>query len=479
MIVHPKDIANEIKKYPFFALWQENLLLQVAMLMKTKQVPAGMYILKNGQVNNQLFFLRSGAVDVYFNGEVVSRLNRPGEVMGEMSVITQNEVTSNLLTTSEVSLFVLSIPDFQHIYPVEQREKVEFLFYKIFTAVLVERLLKANEKVRLFEILNRELSSAQSILGANTGNKKIFLIEADQKQLIITKMAVAGAGLSIEAVCDEKLGQELVNTSNFDLYICEEGYPVFLENLHKSKPDKPLLVFSSQGVRDNIQILENLGFVDYFISKDSIDRNVSIHNVLISLNKIFTKDIFKLEKYLSWGAQVKEIKITGSRQRHDARSEMLEDLKQKGIRSALLTQVNTVSEEMLMNAVYDAPTDEHGKVLFNHQDRTIPIELLPHQQSKLRYATDGVTLAISVSDPFGSLHKSVILKYLKSCYENQDNAMTENKGGAGKGLHQIVENSNLTIFNIKKKNQTEVISLFYLDPLRRAVRPTFHYFFID
>ena len=42
--------------------------------------------------------------------------------------------------------------------------------------MLVERLLKANEKVRLFEILNRELSSAQSILGANTGNKKIFLI---------------------------------------------------------------------------------------------------------------------------------------------------------------------------------------------------------------------------------------------------------------------------------------------------------------
>lgn len=54
----------------------------------------------------------------------------------------------------------------------------------------------------------------------------------------------------------------------------------------------------------------------------------------------------------------------------------------------------------------------------------------------------------------------------------------EHKGGAGKGLHLIVENSNLTIFNVKKGHQTEVVSLFYLDSQRRAVKPTFHYFFI-
>lgn len=93
----------------------------------------------------------------------------------------------------------------------------------------------------------------------------------------------------------------MVENQDFDLYACEEGFPVFLDRIHKSKPDIPLLVFSSQNIRDNIQILENLGFVDYFISKDTADRNVSIQHVLISHEIKYLLRIFLILKSIYLG----------------------------------------------------------------------------------------------------------------------------------------------------------------------------------
>ena len=42
------------------------------------------------------------------------------------------------------------------------------------------------------------------------------------------------------------------------------------------------------------------------------------------------------------------------------------------------------------------------------------------------------------------------------------------KGGAGRGLKMMIDNSDLTIFNIHKGKQTEVISLFNLEPGART-----------
>ena len=85
-----------------------------------------------------------------------------------------------------------------------------------------------------------------------------------------------------------------------------------------------------------------------------------------------------------------------------------------------------------------------------------------------------------MEDPFGALNRETILKYLQSCYEGSAGSMNENKGGAGRGLHQIIENTDITVFNVKKGVRTEVICLFNLEPAKdREQIPTFHYFFSD
>lgn len=149
-----------------------------------------------------------------------------------------------------------------------------------------------------------------------------------------------------------------------------------------------------------------------------------------------------------------------------------------GVRSSVLDRVNTASEEMLMNAIYDAPVDSKGNALFNHLTRKEEVVLDTHQQSQLRYGSDGMLLAVSVVDPFGALSRDIIIDYLLSCYNGVAGSLNETKGGAGRGLHQIIENSDLTIFNVKKGVRTEVICLFNLDGQKRETQPSFHYFFM-
>ena len=88
-------------------------------------------------------------------------------------------------------------------------------------------------------------------------------------------------------------------------------------------------------------------------------------------------------------------------------------------------------------------------------------------------------IAVSVQDPFGSLKGSVILRYLEANYGGmaQDINSTENKGGAGRGLHQIVENSDLVVFNVDPRKKTEVIALFNVEAKETAINnPSFHLF---
>lgn len=132
-----------------------------------------------------------------------------------------------------------------------------------------------------------------------------------------------------------------------------------------------------------------------------------------------------------------------------------------------------------MNAIYDAPVGPDGKSCYNHLPRTQELTLKPEEQGLVRYGTDGMLVAISVQDPFGSLKGSILLKYLEANYSGEAAGLNaaEGKGGAGRGLHQIVENSDLVVFNVDSGKKTEAIALFNVEAKESSNQnPSFHLF---
>lgn len=313
--------------------------------------------------------------------------------------------------------------------------------------------------------------------GKVTTSRRVLLYDTNKKQQQVARLALGGTGVELSLSSTAEEFEQKLKTENYDLLICEAEDPQALRKAEELKPDIPVAVLVQQNLENYLKTIESFEGQKFFISRDLENRLFTIKSIATTVSKILNNDLFGAEKYLAWGAKIIEKPVTQS----EERGELIENMKQYfrsiGLRSSLLDRVHAASEELLMNAIYDAPVDIQGKSLFNHLPRTEKIELKPEHQGRFRYGTDGVFLAVSVSDPFGNLSKKVVTDYLRSCYGGQAGELNKEKGGAGRGLHMIIESSDLTIFNVKKKQRTEVICLFNLDRAQDdQVQPSFHLF---
>lgn len=579
---HPADVSKDFKQYPFFKSFTDNLVIQIATMAEVKNFKSGEMILVEGQKNDVLYFLNQGSVDILLRGELLTSLNRKGEVLGEMSVISHLPVSTDIRATSDVECYTLDASDLS-VVPVKDREVVQTLMYRIFADILTDRLRSTNNKARQFEITNRDLVSAQSELQKinsnleqlvqertkdltqktqelevsfakveqqnmvlSTGFKKlsdlasdrekalheirnmidqhirplqkvienqvskdivdevnfvatqmekvsqyfsseatkeshrVLLLESDRKQQLVAKMALGGTGVELEVISQLDQFQAQLEQGPYDLIFCDMALSEALKTAKNLNFKGEMVLVHSLDIKSAVNELRAFDFVGHMLTRDPDDRTYTVKSIVTTITKILNRDYFGLEKYLSWGVEVQELPLNNSDQRADKIQSMQESLKSLGVRGTLLERCGTVAEEMLMNAIYDAPTDGQGKSLFNHLARTEKVDLPAGQEVVLRFACDGNFVAVSVEDCYGSLPKKILLDYLANNYSDQAGQMNEaqEKGGAGRGLHQIIENSDLTVFNVRKGYKTEVISIFNIDSNKeKESRPTLHYFF--
>ena len=78
------------------------------------------------------------------------------------------------------------------------------------------------------------------------------------------------------------------------------------------------------------------------------------------MQKFVTGDLFGIEKYLPKGTAVHLTRLREYKGRTAAIDEVLAYAEKVGVRRQVRSAIGQVCEELLMNALYDAPVDEHG-----------------------------------------------------------------------------------------------------------------------
>jgi len=490
MSLHPAEIAKEIKSYPFFVGFDESLLMQVCTMVREVVFKSGDAILSSGKMNDKLYFLRSGTCEVLVEQERVGEISQPGEVMGEISVLSGKTVGADIRAKSEVACFYIAGEDFSHVLP-QQKDRFQILLYKLYSNVLADRLTKTNEKAKMFEITARALEVAKRELETVTNaqmnfmrseqnkktTKRVLFLEPTKKQQVTIKSAMGGTGVDLQIAGTIEEGQASFQEKIPDVIFCEETLADFFLWTQEQNFSGPLVLL--QSLNFNFDLLQKIEFVQNVISRDPEDRAGTVKSLLTSLTKFLHNDFFGLEKYLAWGTEVKSLTITKSADRQPSNDQMQEYFKAMGIRGTLIERLQVAAEEMMMNAVYDAPQDATGKAKYNHLPRSTPIDLHEREFPTFKFGSDGNMLAISVTDPFGGINRNLIAKYIKSCYEGNAGSLNTGKGGAGRGLHQILESCDFTIFNVQPGKKTEVIGLFDIDASiqKKDTRPRFQFFF--
>lgn len=310
-------------------------------------------------------------------------------------------------------------------------------------------------------------------------SKRVLLADSNKKQQIIAKMALGGSGVELDLVSSMAEGEEKIKGKDYDLVFVDSAM-LELGNIVKAKnPNVGLVLMTSDQIPVYLPALKKLSAIPHIVSRDEGDRTFTVKNIMTTVTKLLSRDLFGLEKYLSWGVEIQSRSVVSSKQRTDILAEIDIYFEKIGVRRANRDRIHAVLEEMLMNAIYDAPVGADGKSLYNHMSRATELVLKPEEQGLVRFATDGMLIAVSVQDPFGSLQGSTILRYLEHNYAGSAAKLnpSENKGGAGRGLHQIVENSDLVVFNVDPGKKTEAIALFNVEVKETSNKnPSFHLF---
>lgn len=153
MRMHPAEIAAELKNYYFFNIFKEQFLLQICTLVELKSYAAGDCIIVEGQANKNLYFIRTGTVEVYTGGAKLAELFKQGDVMGEMSVVTGNMASTTITAKDNVELFVIDTDLFSQ-FKAAEKDRFELMLYKMLCHILADRLTKENSKNKEFFILS-------------------------------------------------------------------------------------------------------------------------------------------------------------------------------------------------------------------------------------------------------------------------------------------------------------------------------------
>lgn len=517
------------QSFELLSEFSQEALDQLAASSTLQKFAANAMLLKQGQMNQHLHFLVSGEVGVYVDGLRVSTLKNRGDLLGEMSVINQQPCGASIV--AETPCEVLSLD-------AAALAQSSGVLYRLYAKVLSQKLQVTNQKAKHFEDLSLQLKAAQNELedirkqkdqessfaqeqllqrldelytrnllpqktaleadpnwrdalsllasihqihSANAAlkRKKVLLAEPNKKQQVIAKMALGGTGVELDVVSTAEEGKVKIENGSYDLLFVESSLWELVNLAHSKMPSADLVLMTSDQIPTYLPNLRQLSSIPNVVSRNEADRTFSIKSILTTVSKLVSGNIFGLEKYLSWGADVQQHAITKSSERPQLIQAMDVYLEKVGVRRSQRDRMRLVLEELLMNAIYDAPVGADGKSMFNHLPRTQEVTLAPAQQGVLRYACDGMFVALSVRDPFGSLRGETILRYLENNYGAEAGELNakEGKGGAGRGLHLIVQSSDLVVFNLQAGKQSEVIALFNLEVKETEhLNPSFHLF---
>ncbi len=166
---------------------------------------------------------------------------------------------------------------------------------------------------------------------------------------------------------------------------------------------------------------------------------------------------FGLGRFFPDDAAHENKKLVNSKERAEAIAEIQKFFDSRGVNSRLVALASDAADELIMNAVFDAPRSPTGEPYRRNFDRADAFPLEGREQIEVHYAWSPGFIGVMVADQFGSLDRDVIIKHLAQDFEKEDYHPVEEDKGAGLGLYRINRSSTAMLFMTRPGERTEVM----------------------
>ena len=273
---------------------------------------------------------------------------------------------------------------------------------------------------------------------------------------------------------------EILKQNKIDLIITDIRMPgksgiELIQMVQKNYPKTLYALMTAYNINDYIQYANEFGIWNIIPKYSSLDLKL----ISIMVDKLFTRDIFGIEKYFD--ADLKILRnnkrgfekppensviiktITSDRERNEIGNKISKYLISKGAPK----NINQIFEELTSNAMIRAPKDSYGEHKFQKEvsssDKLKAVEnvvLSENDYFEIGYGVYKNKIILVISDNYGTLKKEEILRRLNRHITLDENGLPAGIADShGRGLYICREISDHLVFNIKKNYKTEVLVL--------------------
>ena len=290
--------------------------------------------------------------------------------------------------------------------------------------------------------------------------RRVIALSADKGfgKLMATALKAAGGVVELHGSVDG-LGRGDIQAALVVIHVAGElANAIEHVSLRLGADARIIAILPTQTLTHTVEVMKQSDKIAGVLIEQGFDS----HDLSAMATRILAGDIFGLEKLVPWGTRVYSTLVGDYQEKSLCISQISEFAELMGVRRKYREAIEQSVDEMLMNALYDAPVDDQGKQIFAEIPTKSRIQLRMEQKVVVQYACDGHTFTVSVRDSFGTLDRNTVLRYLWKCLHS-DQQIDRKTGGAGLGLYLIANSSTRFMFNVLPGVATECVCAFDLE----------------
>lgn len=302
----------------------------------------------------------------------------------------------------------------------------------------------------------------------------IIIVHPDRKTQRVVQRVLGAGGYRIEMADDISQAERMIGHMSPVLLVVDGEFVL------SGRADSFFAAAAARGTEACITLLDDRAHqhMPRILSLGAI-TNLLVHpmpllaeELIVTAHKLIRRDLFGMEKYLLWGTAPDRAVLTKASHRSALVERVADAVRNTGQSPRVASMAMLITDELLSNAVHNAPVDGDGVYYRRELARDIEIELDERHHVELRWACDARYLAIEVTDRFGSLDRTTILRSLSK------SDVRETGGGAGMGIALTYRSCDHLVFNLAPGRRTEIIALVNVrhPPLERVPASSYNIF---
>jgi hypothetical protein len=230
-------------------------------------------------------------------------------------------------------------------------------------------------------------------------------------------------------------------------------------------PDLPTLV----------GLLQRHPRLNHVVSPGFLDGGSWSTSLSGALWKLVADRSTPVSRFLGHEFRGRQARVRDSARREQRIETIAQYARRASVPSRALDNIREVAEELITNALYDAPAERSGRAV----SRTERVVFPSGEGCTVTYGLSGQCFFVRVRDRFGTLTRKRLCDVLARCASRADVDLDTSRGGAGLGMWRIFNIASLVIVYVSPGNCTEILVGIDVARGRRGHRGRSLHFFFD